>query len=313
LASRTLSRMGWQELYTLARASHNVATARLARACEVPTSTFWDTVRRFNWPVPYTGAALLPGTEPTATVRAAAALASIGGTAAIAGDTALHLHGLLSAAPTTVHLAVPPTRHGRSGERLLVRRTAWHHAHLTKVDGLSILDPALSLVHAAGRRTEEALRNLVIDARFHGLVTGDDIDAAIRAEPRAKGRARLAAIVAALADDGSDSCFEFGARDGSTEAGLPPDPEQRTVVTRAGGRPLDIPFGWARTAVECIGLAFHSSRDQVEADAHRDNLITEVEDWAILRLTWRRYHTGFDEFVAQLRAVLERRGGLGPA
>lgn len=69
---------------------------------------------------------------------------------------------------------------------------------------------------------------------------------------------------------------------------------------------FDIAFPAERVAIECVGFAAHSTRDQLDRDARRENAIARTGGWLVLKLTWDRFLHDWDGFLAELRHALAR-------
>lgn len=294
-------------------ASKRMLTYADVDAAGLARSTFDDRARSESWPArPYPGVIVPPGPPLSPRERIEAAVRSVSGEAWVGGYAALYLHGVVDQAPTQTLLWVPVSHRGASSRTRLVRRTSLLAAKDSiRVDGLPTVRAAWALRDVAGATTLDRLRNLAIDARFAGVLGAPDLDWVVGQDRRFGGRARLAEVAADLRDDGSDSGFEFRSRDRLTAEGLPPDPRQKRLWTPGRPRDVDLPYDDFGVGVECVGLHYHG-RDQLDADAERDNDIAARGGYVILKLTYRmQYGPAWERFVGRLEQVLVCRGHPG--
>lgn len=301
--------MAWNDLYARATDQHGIVTPDCVRAAGIPSTTFYDRVKRERWGSPYPTTYLLPGAELSQEARIRAAQLWVGGLAPAAAWTAAYLHGLVAAAPSNVQLWVRAPRSPRRSDRLEVRRSrTLIPADCTEIRGLSTTSFPRTLVDLAGSIELEQLRSFAIDGRHRRQYESEELVQLVARHSNAPGHAKLRQILSELAGDGSDSGFEFLAARRLAESGLPADAQQTAVVTNEGVRRIDLAYPVPKVGIECVGFAYHGSRDQFEADVTRGNAIAELDDWLILRLTWRMFFNDWDPFLATLIRVLRRRG-----
>jgi len=154
-----------------------------------------------------------------------------------------------------------------------------------------------------------ALRGVGFDAVSRRLLTAQDIQRELDLRGRFPGRRDLRTLVRDLTGDGSESGFEFDARDRLTARGLPPLPDQPELATGQVHRRLDIAYE-GDVGIDCHSLRHHASPTDLESDAVRDNEIASLDRWLLLRLTFRMFHLRWAPFEAQLRQCLAARGAL---
>jgi hypothetical protein len=301
--------MGWSELHQCA-AGRRFVTYAEAEACGVPRSTLDARAHREKWPPrPHPAVVVLPGPPLTQRETIQAAVASVGEHAVVGGQSALWLHGLLDRPPSRTELWVPPPYHARSDAGRIVRRTSLLTPDDTvDVQGIATLAFPWVMRDLAGRRSLERLRYLALDGRFAGLLPDGALDPVLERDHRFRGRAALAQVAADLLGDGSDSGFEFSMRDRLADRGLPPDEGQHELWTPGRPRSIDLPYLGPEVGVECVGLAYHRSRAQLESDAERANDIAAVGSWPILQCTWpMQFGRAFDRFVDRLQRAIASR------
>lgn len=138
-----------------------------------------------------------------------------------------------------------------------------------------------------------------------GLLHVEELVGASTALPAARGRSRVARVVA-LVDPASGSVLESLCRVLLVLAGTGP-PQTQFHVRGRGGRLLGrVDFAWpeARLVVETDGFAFHADRNSYRADRRRTNALV-VDGWRVLRFTWEDVVHHPEHVVATVRAALE--------
>lgn len=305
--------MSWAELYRKASETLGVVDPRSADAAGVPRSTFVNRARREGWPEPFPRTFVLPGWPVNGLARTVAAALWAGDGAYVTGRSALALHGLIRTPPSTVELLVASNRRRIDHPRIRTRWTGQlDSASIALAAGTQVTDVARSLAELAASATTPHLRAVAIDATVRGLLTVKDMDREIESRERFAGRGRYRRIRADLEGDGSDSGFEFEARDRLIASGVPPDPEQAEVETATTLRRIDIAYRREGVGIECLGFAYHSSPQALENDVLRSNDIAALDRWLLLGLTFAMFHQRWEPFLAQLRHCLEQRGWQAP-
>ncbi len=301
--------MGWKRLAEIGMRQGGLVTPGCAVEAGLSRAMLTTRARQEGWDEPFPGVFLLPGLRLDAHRRTLAAGLWSRGRAVVAGGSALALHDLIRPAPSRVELLLPRSDRGLTHPGV---RTRWTR-HLppgvvTEVGGVRVTDVARSLADHAGQLELPRLRAIGLDAVQRRLLTPDRLREEVAARARFTGRERLDQLAHDLGGDGSESGFEFDARDQLTDAGLRPDPDQAEVATRTGTRRIDIPYRRWRVGVECLGYAYHASAAALQRDASRANAIAALDEWLILRLTWRMLHEQWEPFLRDLRDSLRRRG-----
>lgn len=303
-----LPSMGWPELYERGAAHRGAVGPRCAAAAGIPPTTFTRTCRRQGFEELRPRVFLLPGWRSDAASRAFAAALSAGRDAALTGWAAL-AHQQLARWPSRPELLLPAGAYPRPLENV---RTRWsaslHEDAIVDVSGVRFTDTARSLCHLAERLPLPKLRAIGLDAIGKDLLRPEHLERELRSRGRFPGRGTVRQLLTDLQGDGSESGFEFDTRDRLADAGLQPDDEQPHVRTRAGGtRRIDIAFSDELVGIECLGFAYHSSVEHLEADVVRTNELAELDAWLILRLTFRMFHQDWSSFLHQVRRCLEQR------
>jgi hypothetical protein len=299
--------MGMLELFAACADRHGVVTAAAGPPHGVPRSTVRTRAIRESWPSLHPGTWVVPGREPTSAARAFAAAMSVGGEVAITGWSALAHHGLLRSWPTTTELLVRDRHRRLLLERVETRWTDRWPSAFDEVGGVRITTVARSLAQCAGQLELVGARRIALDAASRGLLDAVALDAELDARGRFAGRGLIRRLRQDLVGDGSESGFEFEARERFTQLGLRPLRDQPVVAVEGGTRRIDIAFP-GEVGVECHSLAHHASVADLERDARRRNELAELDRWLLLDLTMRTFHLDLDAFVARLRRCLARRG-----
>lgn len=301
--------MGWAELHQRT-GGQRFFTYADADACGVARSSVDGRARRERWPTrPHPGVIVSPGPPLSDHERIHAAVVSAGAGAVVGGRSALFLYGLIDRAPSRTQLWVPPPNRARPDAGRIIRRTTLLRPDdVVRVAGLPALRFPWVLRDLAGARSLERLRYLALDGRFTGLLPSGSLAAVIERDRRFRGRGNLAQLHEDLAGDGSDSGFEFTTRDRLDAAGIPPDIGQAQLWTPGRPRRIDLPYGDQKVGVECLGLAYHRTRAQLDADAERANDIASLGSWLILQMTWTmQFGAAWDRFLTRLRLALTSR------
>ena len=297
--------MGTERLYQVAAANHGVVTRDAALAYGVTDSTRREAIRRAGWSEPFPSTTLLPGYPLSDRARMAAGVGYVGADCALTGWGAAALYGLVRKAPTALQIVVPHSRQVASQRRLTIRRSRrFHPPDVRAIDGLPVVCPSWLLSDLAGHARVDRLIAWALELIGRGLLQPDDLDKELARRGRFAGRGTLRAVAQAVAADGSESGFEYAARQRLIAEGLPPDTNQAQVVVAGSRRRIDIPYSQRQVGVECLGHAYHSRREDLDRDARRHNAFATDGEWTLLELTWTIYTAEWDEFVQRLAAVL---------
>jgi hypothetical protein len=302
--------MGMRELFEAAGRRHGVVGPACARDHEVSWPTLRARARREGWPEPFPRTLVLPGHAVTGATLAVAAGLATAGPVALTGWSALAHHGLVRAWPSTIELLVP--QHGRTVALPGVdtRWTSRWPTDVVDLGGLGVVSVARALADRAGGLELAAARRVAFDAVSRGLLEVRDLEAELAARGRFAGRGRYRQLADDLTGDGSESGFEFEARERLIDRGLPPLAGQPDVWTGRRTRRVDIAYP-GDIGIECHSRTFHGSAAAFERDARRSNEIAAIDTWLLLRLTFRAFHLDWDAFEALLRSCLHRRRWRG--
>lgn len=301
--------MAWTQLYERGAAQRGVVSPRCAVACELDAQRFVRWARHSQLVELQHQVFLLPGWRCDAAARTFAAALAGSSRAVVTGWAALAQLRLVRAWPTTTELLVPHHDRRQSAKRV---RTRWSAAlppsAVIRVGGVRFTDPARTLAHLAERTPLRRLRAIALDALQQDLLAVQDLERELTARARFPGRATIRQLARDLQGDGSESGFEFDARERLDALGLPPHDEQPSVMTRNGrDRRIDIAYPERLVGIDCVGFGYHSSPEDLEADVVRGNELAELDRWLILRLTFRMFHERWEPFVEQLRRCLAQR------
>ncbi len=295
------------ELARLAARHDHVLGPSVRAEADVSPATWGRLLRSPGVDRPFRGVGVLPGSTDRSLSRMRAALHAVRCDAAVTGWSAAFLYGLVTAAPTDVHLL---TRHGASIARrdgLHVTESSTWPEGMRVQHGIQVVPAGRMLADLAAATDADALLDLAIDARFAGDLTRGHLDRELAARRRFPGRATFRVIADELREDTSDSGFEHRARHRLGDRGMAPDPGQHELVVAGRTRRIDLPYRDQRVGLECLGLAAHSGRRAFDEDARRRNDFAEHGEWLILELTWTMFHRGWEDFAARLDRVLRAR------
>lgn len=299
--------MGWTELYRQAARQHGAVSLRCAGKVDVPPKSLESRARREGWRVLGPGVWLLPGAEPTELARAHGATLAFPA-AVVTAWSAAALHGLRRSMPKQVELLRVTGVGDVQTKQLVARRTRYLPPEdRTLVDGVPTVTVPRLLRELARTATVPGLRDLLIDARLQDRDVANAAARLLERDLRFPGRPRLRAVVDELADDGSDSGFEWRVVDRLRKEGIEPDVQQAEVPTHVGPRHLDLAWLAERVAIECVGFSFHSTARQLKRDVQRQNAIAAADDWLVLQLTWEMFHREWETFLPLLRECLQAR------
>lgn len=198
---------------------------------------------------------------------------------------------------------------GRNRSRLtkagtVVRRSDLEPSERVVRDGVwvtsavrTVLDLCRSLPLAqAVVVTDSALRR--------GLVTVEELTAALVALPAGRGRQRVARVLQ-LIDPQSGSVLESLCRVLLVQAGLAPERTQLVIFSRRGREIGRVDFAWpsVKLVVETDGFAFHADRTTYRNDRRRGNALM-LAGWQVLRFSWEDVVHQPEQVVAAVRDAL---------
>ena len=284
---------------------HGIITTAEALGLGVSTAQIKRLVRSGRWRRIYPGVYLhdsCPFT-PHAWIRAAVAL---GGPGAVTSHlSAAWLLGMASRPPGKPMITVPNGR--------VVRVTAIHATRSRRlpkpelVDGLPCTPATRTLLDCATCTKASDLDDLVDRAVARRVVTLDELideaDRPGRHPGRTRLRYRLAARGATRGPNPSvlESRFARSLR----SRGLP-SPKAELRWGPAGRYRLDFAYPDIRLVIEVNGWAYHSSPEQVRADAARRNALSRA-GWTFLAFDWWEVTYESERILAEVEGVILSR------
>lgn len=201
--------------------------------------------------------------------RADAALLWAGPGAAISGESALFVWGLVEKPPSAVEISVPQSRHPRPPDWLRVRRVTVA-CMTTRVGRLAVVTPAEAIVQGYGSVEASARAEVVFGAVRAGLAGPAQISHVLERTPRVKRRRSLEHRVASAARGAHSFLEERGLVAVFTTAEFANVVRQHEVVVEGSQYFLDMFDAASRTAIELDGASFHSGVDARLRDIRRD-------------------------------------------
>lgn len=223
--------------------------------------------------------------------RALAATMACGETAVASHFTAAFLHGLFEIGrPKVIEVTVPY-------DEVRTPRTAVIHRsrHLTEDDrgepiaGVPVTSVARTICDIAPRIGVRVLEQIVMDGVRREIVAEDELTVMLGRLGRTRaGSRKLRRIVAALHPDIARlrSHLEVVAVPVLRSTGIPGLRIGYLVVDASGRTIAELDFAYpdVKLAVEIDGLRWHATRQQKEADDHRQNRLVR-DGWTVLRFT----------------------------
>lgn len=243
-----------------------------------------------------------------------AAILLVGHGATLARWSAAELHGFAEPRGGPLDLLAPhPRRQPADADQLLRLRSTrdLRPADRCEIEGLPVTSGARTLVDLAGLASSARLAELTAAAIRVRACTLEQLGHALDARPSARGRARLAAALALLGEDGprARSDVEIGAVRILVEAGLPrPVVAHRVFDDDDGGfvAEVDLAYPHLRLAIEIDGFRWHSSPARKRHDEARQNRLV-LAGWTVLRFSAAEVRSRPWTFVDAVRAALGSR------
>lgn len=220
--------------------------------------------------------------------------------------TAASLHGFRGYAPEG-DLEVTTRRRVRAQRGLRVHVTQrLPKCDLTKLGELDVTTVERTVFDLA--LTEPNLRAVVDQLLARKKTTVDRLELALRRlDPR--GRSRLWKLIDAYrgGDAPTESELEREVFAVLERARLPRPVKQKALYISGRLRRLDFLFASFGVVLEADGYLTHSTVEAFEEDRQRQNALMEQE-LLVLRWTWKAIKQTPEQLVAQLRALLIKRG-----
>jgi hypothetical protein len=297
----------YEAVADLARRQHGVVSRVQLIQAGLSTSTIARLASDRGWDQVHRGVLRAPGTPLTFAQKVVAAQLAIPLPSVATSTTAAHLYGVRRP-PEVIDLLVdeearvaPPR-----GARLLRTRTLVD-ADISMCEGIRVATGVRLAIDYARLALLPDVRALLIDLRQRRLLTLPQLEKRLAEIGPVQGRGKCRRLVWELDECRCDSVLELEARQLIARSDLPP-PAPAPLPVRAGNRTLHIDIAWpeARVGLEVDGLAHHSSREQLERDHRRTNLLA-VARWTLLRVGWDRVERDPEPFLAEIRALLRQR------
>lgn len=235
--------------------------------------------------------------------REAAALLACGESAAISHWSAAYLWGFVAHRPTEVEVTVVGRR-----RRHQVGLRVHLVGHLSDSDmrtqeGLNVTSPARTIVDLAAEADDFELEALIAEASAKRRLRSGELERAVERAGRAKGVARLRAILRSQAGHAmTRSETERMCRRLLNAAGLPqPQASQRLV-----GCEVDFLWPEQRVVLEVDTITFHGHARAFEWD-RRKTMMLEDAGYHVIRVTRRQLREEPLWVVAHIARALERR------
>ena len=297
--------MGLADIHRRAGMRGFVTTADVASA-RVASSSFSDHAGRIGWEPQFWRIWVPTGATLSHRELCAAAVASIGGPAAVTGASALFLDGVIAEAGNDAELVVPSARHVTKRPGVCVHRTTtFDDLRLHHRDGLSVAATPRALADLAAHTSVNALCQDIATAIRLRRTTLKALARELSTRQRFPGRANLRMAHGLLAGELVHSAGERLGRRLLRNAGF--SAHNRPLVVAVQGRPvaeIDIPFVDVLYGVEIDG-PHHLLPSVAAADRARDRILQSA-GWTIDRFLWFEIEERPDYFVSEVRRRLER-------
>jgi very-short-patch-repair endonuclease len=248
-----------------------------------------DEVRRGRLIALFPRAYCRPWDADQPSVRARAAVASVGWPVALSHLTGLRVYDLAAPDTDTVHVTTTVQRHpvGRV-PRLVVHRTRVP-TPVRQIRGLPVVAPALAVVRSWPLVAGPDRRAAAIAACRNGLVTPSELAAAADRAIGMPGRTELIALIDLLAAGCESELEIWGYLGVFNVPGLDHAKRQLRVTIGRTRYRLDQAYEEEQVAVELDGDRYHAGRDRREYDRRRDAALAAA-GWLTLRFSHERLH-----------------------
>jgi very-short-patch-repair endonuclease len=199
-----------------------------------------------------------------------AAVLSCGHNAMLSHGSAAALWGFGSEIDRELEVSVRgPLRHRRPGIRAH-RRPGLRLDDVSEREGIPVTSPVRTLVDLATRLSLLALERAINEADKRGLVSPEELRAALLRYKGERGAKRLRTLLDRLTFRLSDSDLEIFFRPIAREAGLP-EPQSKQMVNG-----FEVDFFWPELGlvIETDGLRYHRTPSQQNRGLRRDQTHT---------------------------------------
>lgn len=270
--------------------------------------------RRNDWPMPFPGVVVLPGTEMDLRRRSLAATTWVGPPVAVTGVSALRLLGATDRDPVKLDLVVPTIRRNRKGSWGTVHRSdVAFERPLLDVAGVPTVPVPWAIRDRMVFGGPGHPRTHVIRAMQRRLATLEQLEAAACETPHAPGVPSLLEILRVIRRDRVDSGLELDTRVPVRAAGYHPWPRPfPTQVPNSWVIHLDIALPDKWIDIECEDPHTHGP-EAFTRDRTRWNQ-TQRAGWHPI-FVWRdRLENDLQGFLEELAdAVAKADPGRPPA
>lgn len=280
--------------------------SRAALLSLVPRTVIDNEVRRNRISAVFPRTYARPWDTEDREVLQRAAVASVGGEAALSHTTALTRFGLLADDGGALHVTAFNPRHPRGiTNRLIVHRTllplgaAWR-------DGVATVRPAVSLVAAWPLLEVEVATAAVLLACRTGLVLESDLVRAVARGSATRGITGLRRLTGLIAAGCESELEIWGYLSVFDIPGLRHADRQRWIEVGCQRFRTDMAYEEERLVVELDGRAYHASAQQWERDIARDLALARL-GWQTVRLSHHRLTSDVDGCRRDLLEVLASR------
>lgn len=305
-----------QDLFDLAESQHGLLTRAQLREAELSRARLRSLMDRGELRPVGRRTLRVAGAPRTTLQRVAFACLDTGGDASHLTSTWMHT---VAGFPAPLLPEVTVTRRSYSYDHRLVRvhtstnLTADDRVVVSGIPCLSVARTLFSLASLVPELSVERVKGAVDDAVAAGLATDPWLWARLEAL-RCRGRNGVAVFEQVLMERAggtvTESWLERETLRVLREAGLPePLCQQRVERQGAFVARVDFLYPHHRVVIEVNGHAWHSTRDQVTADAARRRHLA-LEGYIVLDFTYDDVVRHPQLVVAQVRAALAGRVGL---
>ena len=229
-----------------------------------------------------------------------AALLACGERAAISHASGAAVHVLRRRPVALVDVSAVGGSTGRRDGIRAHRIAALDASEVMYVDGIRVTTPARTLLDLAATTSSAGLERLTEEAQVQGIVTRDELLAALR---RGAGRPGVRKLREVVGPDDEPTFTRSEAERRLRRLIRAADlPAARTNV-RVAGWLVDAVWHRQRLVVEVDGYQFHRTRAKFERDRRRDGRLL-MAGYRVLRITWRQLTREPELVVAMIATAL---------
>lgn len=207
--------------------------------------------------------------------RADAALLWAGPNAALAGEAALFLWGLVDEPPTRIEVTVPHSEHPYPPSWIAVRRLTYR-PRTRRIGRATVLSAPLAVILGFGGLPRESRGAMVFRAVVSGVTSVDELAAELDRVPRCRARKELMRRIEAASQGVESYLEEQGLRTVFNLKEFGHLVRQHRLRVRGELFRIDSYDPPTMTAVELDGAAYHSNPHQRQRDIRRDAILASV-------------------------------------